>query len=377
VLKGVNLQLYIGPLVPVPALREVVEALTEVTVTTRDVKRSGFQLTFTISTKSPLHTLFLLSGGASPFPVLRVVIVVIMSGTPTVLVDGVVTEHQVLPNNDAGYATLSVAGEDLSVLMDKIDFSGFPFPAAPAEGRVAMLLLKYAVLGIAPLVIPSVLVDVPIPADRIPMQRATDLAYIKALAAEVGYVFYIDPGPVPGTNIAYWGPQVKVGIPQPALNTNMDAHTNVEALNFSFDTDKNALPVVFHYDETTKAVIPIVIPPITPLSPPLGLLPPIPTRLEPVSRRIAKLSLPRSIMIGLAKASQWAEAVTGKGTLDVVRYGRILKARQLVGVRGAGPAFDGLYYVRSVTHRIKRGVYKQDFELSRNGLLSTVPRVIA
>jgi len=61
----------------------------------------------------------------------------------------------------------------------------------------------------------------------------------------------------------------------------------------------------------------------------------------------------------------------------VVRYGRVLRARQLVGVRGAGAAFDGLYYVKSVTHTIKHGNYKQDFTLVRNGLLSTVPRVPA
>jgi len=46
-----------------------------------------------------------------------------------------------------------------------------------------------------------------------------------------------------------------------------------------------------------------------------------------------------------------------------------------VGVRGAGPAFDGLYYVKSVTHHIKRGEYKQDFSLSRNGLVSTLPKL--
>jgi len=376
VLKGVNLQLYVGPLVPVPASRDVVQALSEVTVTTVDTGRSGFQLAFTISTKSPLHTLFLLTGG-SPFPVLRIVIVAIFNGTPTVLMDGVVTDHQVLPGNNAGYATLSVTGEDLSVLMDKIDFSGLPFPAMPAEGRVALLLLKYAVLGIVPLVIPSVMVDVPIPIERTPSQRATDLAYINALAEDVGYVFYIDPGPVPGANVAYWGPQVKVGIPQPALNTNMDAHTNVESLSFSFDTNKNALPSVYHYDEMTGAVIEIVIPPVTPLNPPLGILPPIPTRLVPVSDDLSKKSLPQAIMVGMGKASRWTDAVTGKGALDVVRYGRILRARQLVGVRGAGAAFDGLYYVSKVTHKIKRGEYKQEFELSRNGLLSTVPRVPA
>jgi hypothetical protein len=47
----------------------------------------------------------------------------------------------------------------------------------------------------------------------------------------------------------------------------------------------------------------------------------------------------------------------------------------LVGVRGAGIAYDGLYYVDSVSHDIKRGQYKQTFELSRDGLISLTPKV--
>jgi len=157
----------------------------------------------------------------------------------------------------------------------------------------------------------------------------------------------------------------------------MDAHTNVESLSFSFDNHKNAIPTVFWYEELSKVPVVVPIPPITPLNPPLGLIPPIPTRLVPVSDDLSKRSLLQAIMIGVGKASQWAEAVTGNGELDVVRYGRILKARQLVGVRGAGVAYDGLYYVKSVTHKIKRGEYKQSFQLSRNGLISTLPRVPA
>jgi hypothetical protein len=52
-----------------------------------------------------------------------------------------------------------------------------------------------------------------------------------------------------------------------------------------------------------------------------------------------------------------------------------LKARGLVGVRGVGVAYDGLYYVKSVTSTLKRGEFKQIFELTRNGLVSIVPRV--
>ena len=50
------------------------------------------------------------------------------------------------------------------------------------------------------MVIPSMLEDVPIPIERIPQHQGTDYAYVKALADEVGYVFYLEPGPVPGTS---------------------------------------------------------------------------------------------------------------------------------------------------------------------------------
>jgi hypothetical protein len=97
--------------------------------------------------------------------------------------------------------------------------------------------------------------------------------------------------------------------------------------------------------------------------------------LKPHRDDLSKRPIPQIVMMGLAAAAQYEEAVSCEGSLDVTRYGGILKARRLVGVRGAGPAFDGLYYVKSVTHKIKRGEYKQSFTLTRNGLVSTVPTV--
>jgi len=375
-LKGIYLTLMIGPVQPVPVPQVVLDALTSITVTTSAVGKSGFQLSFTLSNRSPLQTLFMLSRGGSALPLLRVIIIVTLNGVPNVIMDGMVTNNQIAPGSDAGHSTLTVTGEDLTVVMDKIDFSGFPFPAMPAEGRVALLVAKYAFLGLIPLIVPSILLDIPIPTNLIPSQQGTDLAYINELAEQVGYIFYIEPGSVPGTNTAYWGPQIKVGMPQPALNINMDVFTNVESLNFTFDNNVNTLPVVYIYEEKTKLVIPVLLPSITALNPSLGLSSPFPTRVKPVSDNLSKRSMTQAIMIGVAKAAQFAEAVTGEGSLDVLRYGRILKARQLVGVRGAGTAFDGLHYVTSVTHNIKRGEYKQSFQLSRNGLISTIPVVV-
>ncbi|HEY9662289.1 MAG TPA: hypothetical protein V6C65_27855, partial [Allocoleopsis sp.] len=129
-----------------------------------------------------------------------------------------------------------------------------------------------------------------------------------------------------------------------------------------------------YLNKESNIAIPIPIPDITPLSPPLGLIPPIPHEFDQL-KRTAKYSLIQTAAVALAKAAQSAQAVTATGSLDVLRYGRVLQARELVGVRGAGTAFDGLYYVKSVTHKLKRGEYKQDFTLTRNGLVSTLSEV--
>ena len=364
----------IGPVVPIPVPQIVTDALTSVEVTSSDEGPNVFQLTFTLSNKSPLHTVFLLAAGTTPL--LRVILMATINGMPEVLMDGVMTRSEVAPGSDADHSNLTITGEDLTKVMDLLDFSGLPYPAMPAEARVALIVAKYAVFGLVPLVVPSLFLDLPIPIQRIPTHLGTDLNYIVQLAEDAGYVFYIEPGPAPGVNIAYWGPEIKIGVPQPALNFNMDAHTNVESLNFSFDSSKAALPIVFIQEPLTKVPIPIPIPNINPLQPPLGLIPPIPTKVS-ILRDTAKLSPMQAISKGVAAAAQSQDAVSGTGTLDVLRYGQVLKARRLVGARGVGMAFDGLYYVKSVKHRIKRGEYKQDFTLSRNGLVSITPKVPA
>jgi len=374
-LKGkISLTLMIGPVVPVPVSKGIIDALTNVQVRTAAGEPSGFQLTFAFSGKSPLNTLLLLLGQVGPF--IRTIIVVTVNGTPHVLMDGVIGQHQVTPNVETGQSTLTVTGSDLMGIMGLVDFTGIPYPAMPAEARIALIIAKYAVFGMIPMVIPSVFMDVPIPVDRIPSHQGTDLEYINNLAREVGYVFYVEPGPVPGTNIAYWGPEIKVGVPQPALNVNMDAHNNVESLNFSFNGASKVMPIVYIQNQETRVPIPIPIPDISPFNPPLGLIPSIPTRFR-MMRNTANLNPIQAIALGLAEASRTSDAVTGTGSLDVLRYGRVLKARGLVGVRGVGQAFNGLYFVKSVTHKIQRGEYKQDFTLTRNGLVSTVPKVPA
>lgn len=377
--SALHLSLLMGPVVPIPVPAMMIDALDSVTVTTATGAASGFQLNFVINSKSELNTIFLIAAGQNTSlgtPPLRVLLVVTLNGRPQPLFDGVVTNVEVQAGQQGQPGSITVTGEDLTKVMDLIDFSGLPYPAMPIEARVALICAKYAAFGMIPLPVPTLFPDVPIPVERIPAHQGTDLAYLNELADQVGYVFYIEPGPVAGTNVAYFGPEIKVGVPQPALNVDMDAHTNVESLNFSFDPGKGVLPVVYIQNQLTRAPIPIPIPNLNPLQPPLGALPTPIANLK-VMKDTAKLNPMQAISKGLNEARKSQDAVTGSGTLNVLRYGRMLNARKLVGVRGVGIAYDGLYYVNSVTSRIKRGEFTQSFDLTRNGLVSITPRVPA
>lgn len=371
--RGIKLSLLIGP-VPIAAPREVVEALVSAKVESGSGDaQSGFELIFELPARSPLRTLFLISGGGGGVPLMRVVLVVSIGGSNQTIVDGMATNVDTVPG-EGGVARLVVKGKDLSALMDVIEIPGLPFPAMPPSVRVLLILAKYAALGVIPMVIPSIVEELPLPTERIPTQQGSDYAYVKRLAGEAGYVFYLEPGPAPGASIAYWGPEIRVGEAQPALTTGMDARTNVEQLSFNFDRERKKMPIVYFQEANSKVGIPVPIPDISPLNPPLGLIPPLPPRIEKLTDT-AHLGIAGALMKGLAFAGQNSDSVFGTGQLDVSRYGHLLKSRRLVGVRGAGTPFDGLYYVKSVSHQIERGSYKQGFSLARNGLLSTVPTV--
>jgi hypothetical protein len=373
VLDSLHLTLLIGRTIPVPAPAVVMQALKSVQVTVGSGQRSGFQLAFALSKRSPLTNELIPLGYFDPGN--RVIIVATVGAIPNVLIDGIITRQEVSASNDLGQSQVSVTGEDVSVMMDLNDVVPKPFPAVPVAGQVAILIGLYAIYGLVPLVIPPIFSSVKPPTDAIPFQKGSDLAYINYLAKKAGYVFFIEPGPLPGMNIAYFGPEIRIGIPQPALNVNMDALTNVNSLSFSFDGLSRKQYAILIQEPNTKIGIPIPLPNLDILSPPLTLKQAPSLRFETLPDA-AKLNPVEALGQGLAKAIESSDAVSGSGEVDVLRYGQPLKARCLVGVRGAGLAYDGLYYVKSVTHNIKASEYKQSFTLARNGLIPLTPVVV-
>lgn len=372
-LKGIHLTLLIGPVVPIPAPQIVVDSVSSLQVT-NSKDRSGFQITFTVAKTSPLLTTMLPAGFFDPITT-RLIIIITLNGFPNIIMDGLVTNQQLAPSNEVGKSNLTLTGEDLSIAMDLIQ-KIIPYPAQPVYTKIYTALAPYAALGITPIVIPPIIDIVKSPTEGWETQKMTDREYIKSQAQSVGYVFFVHPGPFPGQSIAYFGPDINLPVPQPALSINLDAQSNVEALSFSLNGLAKAIRIYTIYDpETNKIPIPVASAPnISPFKPPLGLKPALPFKLEfaTLGANLSPAEVAQEVVGYLINNSA---SISGNGSLDVMRYKGLLRAHMLVGVRGAGIAYDGLYYVDSVTHNIKQGEYKQNFTLSRDGLISNTPLV--
>ncbi|WP_338846074.1 hypothetical protein V8J88_20285 [Massilia sp. W12] len=371
-LQGVHLTLLIGPQAPLPAPPLLMEALSGVRVT-QGGSEGAFELSFALGKQSPILQQLLPAGFFDPI-VTRVILMVTLQGAPQVLIDGVITRHQ-LQAGEQGLSTLTLTGSDLSVLMDVVEVRRV-FQSTPHIAQAAQILANYAAFGIVPLLIPPLL-DQPLsPSQGREIQYGTDLDWLRSLARRHAYVFYLEPGPLPGSSRAYFGPPLQDPSPQPALSVNMDAHSNVESLSASYDGLSKKILVFGVLDPATGTIpLPLPLPNLNIYRPPLGacLTPPAKVEFSPSYNRSRQIpNLLDHILGTLAQSSQ---ALRLSGSLHVSRYGGLLRARRLVGVRGLGLAHDGLYYVDSVTHDIKPGEYKQSFELSRDGLISLTPTV--
>jgi hypothetical protein len=373
-LKGIYLTLLIGPGVPIPAPQVLVDALSNIQVT-NSKDRSGFQISFLTGKNSSIITTMLPAGFFDPITT-RVILIATLNGIPNVIMDGLVTNHQLGPSNEPGKSTLTITGEDLSLAMDIIEMI-IPYPAMPEVAIINLILAKYAFLGVVPLVIPPIISLIQSPTETWRTQpKMTDRAYIKQLASKCGYLFFVEAGPFPGQSIAYFGPDVNVPVPQPALTVNMDGATNVESISFSLDGLAKKVRIYTIMDPITKKIpIPIPVPNINLFKPPMGARPTPPAKIEFASD-VAQSDATEAAQSILGFMLNNSAAVSGSGSLDVLRYQHILRSRMMVGVRGAGITYDGMYFVDSVTHNIKPGEYKQSFTLSRDGVISNTPFVL-
>jgi hypothetical protein len=338
----------------------VVSALDQLQVTNNDRQRDGFQMTFLLGRRNTAEDYGLLHGGVLD-PPRRVSIMVILRGRPEVLINGIITQHQVVPSHEPGRSQLIVTGEDTGLDLD-LEEKSHVFRNLSDSNIVNQILGGYR--DLQPLVTPTT--QVVAETEGVTTQQVTDLAFIRQLSERNSFVFYTEPSPVPGQSIAYWGPKERPGeLPQVALSFNMGSDTNVDQLSFNYNALQPVTPTGNIFEPQIGTSIPIPVPNL--LSPSLSQRPAEPMRTT-IRRDTANLSAIEAALRLLQSATEGADAVRGTGELDAARYGHALRARRKVGVRGAGESYDGTWYVATVTHRLQIGQYKQSFTLTREGL---------
>lgn len=370
---GLHLKLLIGSTVPAPAPLKVNEALESLTVTQKDADRSGFQLVFQIGRGLADRRDFGLLRDTTLRPFNRVIVTVYFGTQPRPIMDGIITSHQLAPSDEPGQSKLTVTGEDVSVMMD-LEKSSRAYPQAGSDTIVRQLLSPYLVrYRLQPQIErPSdPLMNTTAERTRTKPRHMTDLEYIKHLAQMHGFVFYIDHGDTPLANTAYWGQPQRTTISQPALAVNMGPDTNVEKISFK----RTELPPkrMKYYDaeeaeQTVSGFTRDRMSRNLPEARKLDFLGSGPTGESDASKRVRAQA---------AVNASFDEVVTAEGSLDALRYGRLLKPRSVVDVRGAGESYDGQFYVKGVTHAIdvRKGQFKQNFTLSREGTGTRSPLV--
>lgn len=360
-LLGIRLQLLIGrPDIPLPAPYEVMDALVRLKVRNDDREGDGFEMTFNLGRDSLLEYGLLRSGILDISN--RVIIMVIIGGLPQVLIDGLITDHQISTNNEPGRTMLTVMGKDISVKLSFEDQS-----ATHSQQKDSDIVRKIlADAGFTPQVTDTT--DTPTETERIPTQQCNNLRYVRQLARRNGFIFYVEPTNVPGINLAYWGPENRQGEIQPALSMNMGAQTNVDVpINFHFDALETSEAEVSIIDPLTKLAI--QIPPLSAFLPALTGNPAKPLR-KTIARDTANLTFAQALLKLFTSSSETSDVLQATGTVETVRYGRALRARRRVDVRGAGQSYNGTYYIKRVEHeiiRLPKGDYKQHFTLTRDG----------
>lgn len=376
---GITLTLKIGKEKPKPASRDLLESLQSVEVSHRDEGRSGFQIVFQAgrSGASERNDSQLLKDPLLK-PANRVILIVTLNAKARVLMDGIITHQQFSPSFEPGGSTLTITGEDISVMMD-LKQNPVEHPAQDAKQIVEQILEDYRQYGLVTEIAASP-ESAPSTQQQIPVKQGTDLGYIQLLAQRYAYVFYVTPGPDSGQNTVYWGPPKRPGQKnaQQALTLNMGPYTNLESINFQnsalaptkvlgrVQDGKNNQIQLLNISDSKR--------------PPLAKSP----ALKQDEKFVRTIQF-RETGHTFREAQERAQAMTDRsvdevvrvtGAVDTVRYGALLEIRKLVGLRGAGYSYDGLYYVKQVTHRIRPGEeYKQEFLLTREGLDTTVQQL--
>lgn len=197
-------------------------------------------------------------------------------------------------------------------------------------------------------------------------QRGTDHAFLSELARRKGYEFYLR-----GANLHFGLPDL-TGTPQRVIAYNFGDQTNCCELSIEVDGTRPTAVSMMRLNPMTGEVEAAEA--TTSDLDPLGQrgladmrgygVPD--TRVMVRGQGAASLGQMEDFVQGLLRRSGWFVKATG--VLDALRYGRILRSKKLVTIKGFGSTYNGNYYVKKVKHELTHRTYRISFEAHRNAL---------
>jgi len=372
--NNINLTLLIGPTLPAPAPDYIMNAIQSVEVTNTDSGRDGFQIHFSIGrsgVKDLLDYRLIKDPLLTPFN--RVRVMVTIGVMQNVLIDGIITHHQFNPNNEPGQSTFTVTGEDVSVMMDMEEKSDTYEHQSPGDIVKKIVDNYHSFIGSIQIGSSGPINKQPSNEETTPSQTETDWAHIQSLSGSFDYIFYVEP--TSSSTKAYWIPsKPDMGQPpQKKLLVNMGPDSNLNSISFQYDSMTPMMVRAYQFSNSSNAVASSPTIDVKTYSPSLELS----AKPALVSQSNVKIKQMRDTdkkdssqiqTIAQAMVDNARNVIAGSGEIDTAAYGDVLRARKTVELIGVGYSYDGKYYVKSVTHSIKLGEYKQSFSIVREGI---------
>ncbi len=212
------------------------------------------------------------------------------------------------------------------------------------------------------------------------IQRETDIEFLKRLALRNGFECFVKRDFQKKKTIGYFRKPKLDGAPQKDLAVQFDEKNNVTSIDFAIDGLRPLSVELTQQDHLTKEVRETRItdsklPKIGKqnlsnlIQPKIGRIVSGETLVPTIvlSRHvISEPQLMETVARSVYDNGSWF--VTAKGVVNAEAYGNVLKAKNLVLIKGADDAFSGKYYISKVVHKFKPESYVQEFEAKKNAM---------
>jgi phage protein D len=294
----------------------------------------------------------------------RITIIAAFKDRADTIIDGYISHVTPTANGQTATMTVKISGVDGSYAMNILErckvWTGKTYEEvakeiieAPRYGFIAVLPEEGGTAAAGPP--PSI------------VQRATDHRFLRELARRKGYEFYMLGGK------GYFRSPDLSGTPQKVIAVNFGDETNCTDFHVEVDGTRPTEAIMRRIDPLTgqpqiASATASGLPSLgtTPLSDLRGQAQLEQTRVVVRRQGAATEAQMNDFVQGLLRRHGWWVKATGK--LNGLVYGRALRSKKLVTIKGLGRSYNGNYYVRKVMHRLGPRTYTMGFEAVRNAL---------